>query len=405
MGRELGRISGPLLADNLKRNGQNLAFDNSLLYLDVNNNYIGINSLGSSSALTIGTTKNNNGVGSSTLNTINLIGTVANIGNFTVSGHTIQHLTGGITLSPNQASNPTIVTPGLSTNSLYFYSNNLTTTVTNDPINISPNGTGQINLANDNGSVQVTVNANLHATGNITWDGNITFGTNASERITFVAELNSDLLPNVPTTLITPVSLPYYTQDGQILLAQDGTTLYTNPAAPYYQPSYLYDLGSSSLEWLNFYATTLNAVSSGTSGSISSTTSTIGNFTISGNSFTDSNYDINFTTTGTGQVKINGNLLPISGSSITNNTNSAFTLNSTGYGYVKFSGANGLIIPAGTSNNRPYQPQQGATRYNSTIGYGEIYYGDQWIPVGGNSAVLSSDQVQDVMWAWDVILG
>ena len=43
MGRELGRISGPLLADNLLRNGQNLAFDTKVLYLDVVNKRIGFN--------------------------------------------------------------------------------------------------------------------------------------------------------------------------------------------------------------------------------------------------------------------------------------------------------------------------------------------------------------------------
>ena len=243
MGRELGRISGPLLADNLKRNGQNLAFDNSLLYFDVNNNYVGINSLGGSSALTIGTTKNDNSVGTSTLNTVNLIGTTTNIGNFTISANTIQHLTGGITISPNQSSNPTIVTPGLSTSNLYLSGNTYTTTVTNDSVNFTPNGTGSINFANS-GTVQVTVNANLHATGNITWDGNITFGTNASERITIPAEVNSDIIPVPGTgTLVTPTSQIFTTQDGLTLTAQDGTILYTNPAAPYYPNTYSYNLG------------------------------------------------------------------------------------------------------------------------------------------------------------------
>ena len=37
-----GRISGPLLKSNLVRNGVNLAFETDLLYLDVNNNRVGI---------------------------------------------------------------------------------------------------------------------------------------------------------------------------------------------------------------------------------------------------------------------------------------------------------------------------------------------------------------------------
>ena len=39
----IGRISGPLLKSNLIRNGIDLAFETDLLYLDVTNNRIGIN--------------------------------------------------------------------------------------------------------------------------------------------------------------------------------------------------------------------------------------------------------------------------------------------------------------------------------------------------------------------------
>ena len=38
----VGRISGPLLKANLLRNGVDLAFETDLLYLDVNNNRIGV---------------------------------------------------------------------------------------------------------------------------------------------------------------------------------------------------------------------------------------------------------------------------------------------------------------------------------------------------------------------------
>ena len=38
----IGRISGPLLKANLLRNGQNLAFETDLLYLDVVNRRIGV---------------------------------------------------------------------------------------------------------------------------------------------------------------------------------------------------------------------------------------------------------------------------------------------------------------------------------------------------------------------------
>ena len=39
----VGRISGQLLKSNLLRNGVNLAFETDLLYIDVNNSRIGVN--------------------------------------------------------------------------------------------------------------------------------------------------------------------------------------------------------------------------------------------------------------------------------------------------------------------------------------------------------------------------
>ena len=40
---QLGRITGPLLEANLLRNGVDLAFETTLLYIDVNDDSIGIN--------------------------------------------------------------------------------------------------------------------------------------------------------------------------------------------------------------------------------------------------------------------------------------------------------------------------------------------------------------------------
>jgi hypothetical protein len=55
--RSLGRISGPLLKDNLIRNGEDLAFETDLLYLDVNNNRLGVKTESPTNTITIvGTT-------------------------------------------------------------------------------------------------------------------------------------------------------------------------------------------------------------------------------------------------------------------------------------------------------------------------------------------------------------
>ena len=93
----VGRISGPLLKDNLLRNGVNLAFETSLLYLDVVNSRIGINTTAPAYDLDVnGTTRSNNLYAT----------TQANLATFTISGNTISSSSSTINLTPNGV-NPT----------------------------------------------------------------------------------------------------------------------------------------------------------------------------------------------------------------------------------------------------------------------------------------------------------
>jgi len=363
----MGRIGGALLAHNLLRNGTDLAFDNRLLYLNVTNNFIGINTQGPSSDLTIGTQLNNGGTGTSSIQTVNLVATNTTIGNFTIGTNTIQQLTSGITIQPNQTSNPTIVTPGLSTANLYFSGNTLRNTVTNDSINFTPNGTGNIILSNS-GTVQVTVNASLHATGNITFDGNVTLGDQSTDTITFAAEVNSNLLPSTTAS---------------------------------------YNLGSSSLLWRTVYTNNFTA-STGQTAPITASTANIGNFSLTGNSIGNSTGDVTFTPTGTGQVKFN-NWRYINANTIVSPTSGSFDINSSANGYVKFKGTNGLVIPVGTTSGptdgRPASPVQGMTRWNSTLNYVEIYNGTVWLPAYGNNSNATTQDVNDYSTLYSIVFG
>ena len=76
----VGRISGPLLKSNLIRNGIDLAFDTDLLYLDVNNNRIGINNANPQYSLDV--------VGS-TRTTDLLVSNGIEIADINISGNTI----------------------------------------------------------------------------------------------------------------------------------------------------------------------------------------------------------------------------------------------------------------------------------------------------------------------------
>jgi hypothetical protein len=187
MGRELGRISGPLLAENLLRNGNNLAFESKLLYLDVVNGYIGVNTDTPTRTLVI------NGK----TNTTNLtVDTLATIANLEISTSQIQNVSGGITLSPNQSLNPTVNVPRLTTASFDITTNTISNSTINSNITLDPMGTGQLVVTTTN----VDVRGSLHATGNITWDGAIVFGNDNTDNVTFSADVNSSIIPDVTNT-------------------------------------------------------------------------------------------------------------------------------------------------------------------------------------------------------------
>jgi hypothetical protein len=514
MGRELGRIGGSLLADNLKRNGANLAFDNQVLYLDVVNGRIGFNTATPVTDLYTPTAIDSAGL---------IVDTTADIGNFVVSGHTIQHvLNNPITISPNQAINPRIVTPGISSDNLYLYGNTVSSYTTDSNINITANGTGKIYFANDSGTVQVTVNANLHATGDITWDGDITFGNNLTQdTVTFSAEVNSDILPSannidnlgsdpnsggnawatvyVNSATSTSTTFPDFTISGNTIAGTitNGTVNYTgysgNVNAKYLQfnnntitniwpgantndqksiiftpngigtvqlstttslvlPSDTDSLrtltangevrfnttnknieGYSNTGYINFFnlysqdhqtyitpELTPGAADNTLRFSINGTVvASIDNLKVYTNSLTSGNINVTDNTfssttggnitilpSGTGKIKVNGTKFdPGSNGQIINTSNSAYTLASTGYGHIKFGGSGAVKLPSGNNSNYTLAPQPGQTRFNTDLNYSEVYNGTEWISIRGTATTLTTDQVTDEMWRWDIILG
>jgi len=459
MGRELGRISGPLLADNLKRNGSNLAFDNKVLFLDVVNKRIGFNTATPVTDLYTPTA----------IDTTNLIvDTTADIGNFVVSGNTIQHVLTNITISPNQALNPSIVIPGLSTANLYIRTNTFSSNTTNSDINITANGTGKINFANGSGNVQVTVNGNLHATGDITWDGNITFGnTNLNlvpyDQVALFPSFNSNnvrvdnnwfipfplnsgvqpgwqvsyVVGGVPasaTVIAVNTNVSMYNVFGSTYVTGDqivvGTyavgawaysPIHVTPTAPANIDTVTFvaevnsnilpsttntdDLGSNSLQWLTAYASNLNSSTAVISNSATVTNLTLGNIRFNSNNISNVNSSntISFVTSGTGVVNFNGtNYVNV------NSINSPLgnlVLANTDNGFVQFNGT-AIAIPLGDTATRPNSPQVGTMRFNTDLQYEEVFDGTTWLQLSGSQTKnLTEDQVADTTWTWDIILG
>ena len=204
----IGRISGPLLKANLLREGVNLAFENDLLYLDVNNSRVGINNANPQYDLdVIGTTR------APQLE----VATLANIGDISITGTTISTTQPTLTLG---AADNVVYQNKLVIDSFDLENNVISTNDTNTNIELNPNGTGSVEIFAD-----TNVTGNISATGNITADGNITIGDTTTDNITFNAEINSDIIPDATNT---------------------------------------YDLGSAAKQWQdirtqNFYAGTINA--------------------------------------------------------------------------------------------------------------------------------------------------
>ena len=145
----VGRITGPLLASNLRRDGVDIAFETDLLYLDVVNGRIGIKKDTPLFELDV------NG----TINAHKIIVNTATIGLVTITSTT----------------------------------SSSTMSTTYGPITIIPGGDDDTFINSD-----LRVDGDVFATGNFFAQGNIQLGdTTSSDTLTIGAEIQSDLLPYI----------------------------------------------------------------------------------------------------------------------------------------------------------------------------------------------------------------
>jgi len=340
----VGRISGPLLKDNLLRNGVNLAFETDLLYLDVANRRIGVNTSTPSNDLTVnGTTRTTN------LQTT----TSATLADISFNGNTISSTNSTINLLPS-GSNPVVYQGTISVGSINISGNIIAGVGTNANLELTASGTGVVQF---NSNVEVI--GNLHATGSITADGNITLGNANTDNVVFTGEINSNIIPNVTNT---------------------------------------YDLGSSSARWNNVYTNNI-AASTVNTAAISVPELQTANLDIVGNTITATtpNTDVNFVTNGTGGVVI-GNL-KFTGNSIINIApNQVTQFTETDNGYVKIAGTFGVVIPSGNVANRPLTQYReiGMMRFNTELQLVEIFDGTFWGSVAGSSSGVTGATAQDI---------
>lgn len=201
----VGKITGEMLQNNLVRDGINLAFETDLLFLDVINGRVGVKTSSPSHPLQV--------VGTARTQNVDVSNSVT-VGTFTLSGNTLASTSDSIFFNLAGAG-AAVYNSRLLIDDFEITDNELRITDTNKDLEIRPNGTGSLKVFGD-----TEVFGNLHATGTITADGNLQLGDANTDNITFVGEVNSDIVPDADN---------------------------------------LYDLGSASRRWTNVYANVLNA--------------------------------------------------------------------------------------------------------------------------------------------------
>jgi hypothetical protein len=240
--------------------------------------------------------------------------------------------------------------------------NVISTEVSNSPIEIRPNGTGNIQLqGNTNITGNLNVTGNVSATGSITIGGNIIIGDESTDTITINASIRSDLIPEVDN---------------------------------------LYDIGDPTYRWNdiyvnNFYTTAINIP-----------TLDIGNLIFRNNEITSTTgQDINILAAGTGGVRFAN--FRFSNNTITNVVSGAVSIfEQTDLGYFKIATTNGFVPPVGNDAQRPTAyAVVGMTRYNTQSRALEIWDGFAWASPAGSGGAVSANQANDIAAAFALTLG
>ena len=349
---QVGRISGPLLKSNLIRDGVDLAFETDLLYLDVNNSRIGVQTTSPQYDLDVnGTSRTTNLV----------VDTQFDIGNLHVTGIEISSYLTTISFVPS-GSDPSIYQSKVQIDDIQITGNTLSTTVSNSDFEIRPNGSGTVNLLSStqiNGDLYLT--GNIVADGNVTIQGNIQFGTGLEDTLTIQAAIGSSLIP---------------------------------------QTDDLHDLGSFSFRWRSVYADNVYA------DTLNVPTLDVGNLI-----FRDST----ITTTPGRDLYIDGNSgggvrfanFRIVDNTITNVVSGAITeIVQSGTGYFRIGGTNAFIPPVGTSSEQPTAYAViGMMRYNTTAKALEIWDGVAWASPAGASGAVSETIANEIAAIFAIMLG
>ena len=373
---QLGRIGGQVLTDNLLRAGVDLAFETDLLYVDVNNQRIGVKD--STPVYTLDVN------GNFTTNNLTVATQIAP-GNLRINSlETITTSVGGIDVYINgggEIFHDRLVTANL------VLDGNLISSVSNSNIVLDPNGSGTVELrADTNITGDLVVNGNISMNGNLTGLGTLTFGNQTIDTVTINTDFTQSIIPGDDLTFAMGAD------------AGDSTTRRWSQA---HSPDWTYITDGA---WPGSGLRPASAV-------VSEQLRLDG--AINKISAVQSNDDVR--------------LLPFTGitrieatrwqnNDITNLLNTPLTFASVaGIGYLRFMGDNGVVIPAGTGdtayapgtlqNQRSASPEVGETRWNTDEEYLECYDGTVWAVSTGGGIEVDVPIMEDLSHVYILMLG
>jgi hypothetical protein len=190
-----GRIGGGVLKDNLELyqggvgkdylNFKNRTADTALLHIDALNSKIGINNESPSDELQI----------PNTYGSLGHVGNYANIDLITIQNSEINSNSGDLNIFVQGGASGQIVATAIATDNIKIDFNTISTTTPDTPLYVSPDGTGEVNIRSNWNNT-----GNIHATGDITFGGNLTLGDSDQDSVFFDADLNSDIIPDSNNT-------------------------------------------------------------------------------------------------------------------------------------------------------------------------------------------------------------
>lgn len=349
----IGRISGPMLKADLLREGVDLAFETDLLYLDVNNNRIGINKTNPEFDLDV--------AGTVRVPSIEIT-SIANIGNITISGNTIDSNIDVLELGTEDT---VVYQKKINIDDIEIESNVIRTITPDTNLELRPTENAIVEIFSD-----TNVYGDIFITGNITTEGDIIIGDNRLEdTVVFNAKLDSDLIPTTTDT---------------------------------------FNLGSTTKRWNTLFAKEIYVDTIDIEQLLTTEKISVDDIEIDNNEIktVTANTDLKLTAQGTGRVNIEN--FAIKDNIITNIVSNSITVfSNTNNGYFKIGGARGFVVPVGNNLQRPDQAfrEAGMIRFNTDDQRLELFNGSVWGSVAGPQAGITAAQAQDIAVELVLMLG